>query len=659
MLRTTCLLLYLLFWAQPAAAQFPGCPLITQITLEECQTLEKLFFETDGPNWRNVRGWMRSNQPCDWFGITCLSSAWPRKVTKIDLSANNLTGSLPGELSLLTELREIRIDNSGPGVRFKKLTGTLPAVIGQLEHLEVLQLGNNEFTGTIPPEYGKLMNLREFSLADNALTGPIPEALANLGSLEKLDLSGNELAGRIPALLGNLLTLTSLNLSHNRLTGPVPESLGSLEALRLLNLSGNELEGSVPQELTQLDKLIWLSLANNRLEGALPLSTATFATRINTCELGGNQICVPDAPPYASLSGETVCGLVRKASCKACTTPECATLEALYMSANGPHWKTSDSWLASSAPCDWHGVSCSSGRITGLALDENNLSGRLPASLAELRELNGLDVSGNSLRGRVPAAFGALHALRSLNLSRNQLTGSVPIAVATLGASLVECDFTENTGLCIPNGPEYAALGNPEVCGLRLQPLCAQSEIVAFGNLVAEPLESSVRLTWIAEAPAATIIFEVELVHEAEAEFVGSVQGLPEAPTAYEYMASGLSAGTYTFRIRQKSLSGAFSLSESVTVTLLEPRLVIEGPFPNPFDSNAVLHLSTGSRLPVSISLYDLAGRHIRTLFQGTPTPHVSSAVHIPGDGLPSGTYLVRVIADGAPVRASVVHRVR
>ena len=193
--------------ATATQAQFPGCPLIDQITLQSCKVLEKLFYDTDGYNWRNVRGWLRTIQPCDWYGITCRSSRWPREIIHIDLSGNNLTGTLPGDLAFLQELQSIRIDNSGPGVRLRKLTGQIPTTLGDLEHLEVLSLGNNAFTGTIPAELGNLPNLRELSLEDNELEGPVPERLGQLLQLQRLNLSGNGLGGPIPDTLRNLTEL--------------------------------------------------------------------------------------------------------------------------------------------------------------------------------------------------------------------------------------------------------------------------------------------------------------------------------------------------------------------------------------------------------------------------------------------------------------------
>ena len=50
--------------------------------------------------------------------------------------------------------------------------------------------------GTIPPELGLLTELRELDLHNNQLTGPIPPELGQLVHLQQLNLGGNQLTGR-------------------------------------------------------------------------------------------------------------------------------------------------------------------------------------------------------------------------------------------------------------------------------------------------------------------------------------------------------------------------------------------------------------------------------------------------------------------------------
>ena len=56
----------------------------------------------------------------------------------------------------------------------------------------------------------------------------------------------------------------------------------------------------------------------------------------------------------------------------------------LAASARSAGWKSKKNWLKDVSVCEWYGVTCSKGRVTGLALHANNLAGSLPASLGGL-----------------------------------------------------------------------------------------------------------------------------------------------------------------------------------------------------------------------------------------------------------------------------------
>ena len=88
-----------------------------------------------------------------------------------------------------------------------------------------------------------------------------------------------------------------------------------------------------------------------------------------------------------------------------------------------------------SATGSWGGVTVTSGRVTQLDLSGNNLSGPLPAALAELSALTDLDLSDNSgLTGNLPASLGNLKALTSLNTSGTGLSGALPAGIGGLAA---------------------------------------------------------------------------------------------------------------------------------------------------------------------------------------------------------------------------------
>jgi Leucine-rich repeat (LRR) protein len=107
---------------------------------------------------------------------------------------------------------------------FNQLTGSIPPEIGSLTNLTYLNLGYNELTGEIPPEIGSLTNLTYLNLGYNELTGEIPPEIGNLTNLTYLSLWNNELTGIIPDEICNQGD-SSPSLSYNQLCPPYPSCI--------------------------------------------------------------------------------------------------------------------------------------------------------------------------------------------------------------------------------------------------------------------------------------------------------------------------------------------------------------------------------------------------------------------------------------------------
>lgn len=131
---------------------------------------------------------------------------------------------------------------------------------------------------------------------------------------------------------------------------------------------------------------------------------------------------------------------------------ECSALLALYNSTDGANWAVSNNWLANNTPCAWFGVDCSAGHVSGLDLDNNNLSGPLPSELGNLASLTILDMDGNQLSGPVPPALGNLGSLVILDVSDNQLDGPIPQSFTNL--TLTVFAFGATT-LCEPDNMAF------------------------------------------------------------------------------------------------------------------------------------------------------------------------------------------------------------
>lgn len=340
----------------------------------EREALEALYDSTDGAGWTNSTGWKTAPDHCTWYGVTCSGGL----VTVLDLSSNNLNGTIPAEIGYLTNLTSLNLFNnqlSGAipsaigaltnlqelDLDYNQMTGGIPAEIVGLSNLQVLYLSNNQLSGAIPSVIGTLSNLTTLSLWENQLSGAIPSAIGALANLEYLYLSDNQLSEAIPAEIANLTQLQELYLDHNQLTGTIPSAIGSLSNLTQLSLWVNQLSGAIPSTIGSLTNLDYLDLDNNLLTGAIPE------------EIGNLSI-----------------------------------LQELYLNNNQ---------LTGSIPVEIGNLV----NLTRLDLSHNQLSGTIPAEIGNLANLTVLNLSYNQLICPIPAAIDNLKNHCVINFSNNQL----------------------------------------------------------------------------------------------------------------------------------------------------------------------------------------------------------------------------------------------
>ena len=270
--------LYLLPHSAVMPAAFAAYPLQTSydctnasgIEARDCDLLVLFYSETNGANWTNNTGWLQTDTPCSWFGVSCVDG----RVTVLDLPENQLTGSIPNQLGLLSNLTNLHLYRN-------RLTGSIPVGVILLSDLTELNLSRNQLSGSIPTVLGDLSNLTRLELGGNQLTGSIPTHLAALTNLEEIHLYSNQLSGAIPSELGRLSNLTTLHLTDNELTGVIPSELGQLSNLTSLWLESNQLSGAIPAELGDLSNLSRFIVSSNQLGGVIPESLACAPNWLN------------------------------------------------------------------------------------------------------------------------------------------------------------------------------------------------------------------------------------------------------------------------------------------------------------------------------------------------------------------------------------------
>ena len=108
-------------------------------------------------------------------------------------------------------------------------------------------------------------------------------------------------------------------------------------------------------------------------------------------------------------------------------------LYAIWFAMNGSFWNDDTNWCSDKPLNEWYGVTTDSkGRVTGLDLGYNNLSGYIPEEIGELSELRELKLWYNNIGGSLPESIGKLTKLQILYISSNPITGKIPSSIGNL-----------------------------------------------------------------------------------------------------------------------------------------------------------------------------------------------------------------------------------
>ena len=311
-------------------------------------------------------------------------------------------------------------------IGYNQLEGTLPEGIGQLQHLQYLDIASNSFTGVVSEvHFQKLFKLETLGLSFNSLTLNFNSTWVPPFQLISVGLKSFKLGPQFPSWLQTQVNISDLDISNSGIQGAIPNWFcNQISKLNFLNLSSNQFHGPIPPCLSKVNIL---DLSNNKFT-----SLRSF-------------LCEPKlgATRFLEISNNLLFG----------SLPDCwwnfRTLVLLNLDNNN---------LSGVIPS-------SIGLIYGikyLRLSGNNFTGHLPSSLENCTRLQIFDVEGNNLEGKIPIWIGErqtnlmalhlksnkfygdipsnlcyLHSLQILDLSLNSITGPIPSCIKNL-TSMVE-----------------------------------------------------------------------------------------------------------------------------------------------------------------------------------------------------------------------------
>ncbi|WP_421775262.1 T9SS type A sorting domain-containing protein [Gracilimonas sp.] len=406
---------------------------------QDLTTLNRVYLHNNQltgpiPDWSNLTGmeyYRIANNDLDPGPIPeWIFDSWGETLIRFQIQNTNRTGSLSPKLAQMEALEQFTIGGEGdtigegettadipdlsvmPSLRRINFygggwTGELPAWVGDVANLEDVHFSNMGITGTIPAEWANA-DLISVHLEDLNIEGGLPEAFSVVNSLQEITLidNVNMTVGNIPDWLGGSIgNVTSLTLEDVGVTGDISDNNLINLQLETLNVSDNpDLSGSLPS---------WFETKN-----------------WSTLELSRTGIEMTEIPSWLS---------------------DMDNLSYLGLGGLG---------LTGEIP-SFFGEGLIAVNLTTLALDDNSLTGSIPASLGNTIQLDSLNLSNNQLSGDVPAALADagrvtddLSVLGALQLSGNAgLTGELPIGLTdAIFMRVLEYDGTE---ICEPNDSAF------------------------------------------------------------------------------------------------------------------------------------------------------------------------------------------------------------
>ncbi|XP_068496168.1 leucine-rich repeat receptor protein kinase HPCA1-like isoform X2 [Phaseolus vulgaris] len=182
------------------------------------------------------------------------------KALHFHLGQNKLSGQIPPKLfsSKMTLIHVIFGSN--------QLVGSIPETLGLVTSLTLVRFENNSLDGYVPLSLNNLINVTDLLLSNNKLHGALPN-LTGMNSLKYLDLSNNGFdKSSFPLWLSNLKNLTTLQMGNLYLDGTIPNLLFSIANLQNVVLKDNHLGGTLDIGTNYSKQLQLIDLTSNSIE---------------------------------------------------------------------------------------------------------------------------------------------------------------------------------------------------------------------------------------------------------------------------------------------------------------------------------------------------------------------------------------------------------
>ncbi|XP_077217679.1 uncharacterized protein LOC143852132 [Tasmannia lanceolata] len=233
------------------------------------------------------------------------------------------------------------------------------------------------------------------------------------------------------------------------------------------------------------------------------------------------------------------------------------------LSWNGPH-------------CNWTGISCIGGSVTGISLFNRSMPGEIPSAICDLKNLTKINLSLNYFSGKFPISLYNCMNLESLDLSQNIFVGEIPQDIYRISTLKYLNLSSNNFSGQIPSGIG----GLTKLVDLHLEYNQLNGSLPAeIGNL------TNLENLWLANNPFTAVRIPPEFgkLNKLKFLWMRSLDLIGEIPESFDNMTELQQLDLSKNQLSGKIPIGLFRLKNLMFVYLHENRL--SGEIPQLVDS--------------------------------------------------------------------------
>jgi len=189
-----------------------------------------------------------------------------------------------------------------------------------------------------------------------------------------------------------------------------------------------------------------------------------------------------------------------------------------------------------------------------------------------------------------------------------------------------------------------------EIDGIIVGNAWSQVVPVELTSFTAVANEDDVILNWSTATELNNFGFEVQRsVAGNEFATVGFVNGHGTTTEAkdYRFVDANLTAGNYTYRLKQVDFNGTFAYSDEVNAEVTSPaQFELAQNYPNPFNPATTIRFALSESGNIKLTVYNLVGEQVAVLIDGFKEKGVHT-INFNASELNSGVYVYKIETNG------------